>query len=350
MAENDATAENEPNGQAGSSVEPEAEAIKADSAPESASAGSKEAPEPAAPSEAVQPDPVPQAQSATGPSAPAAAPQPVPVPPAASASMPAAAKPVYAQGCLSAAWADIKATDGWVKKVLFLSLIMCVPILNFVVYGYILNWAREVPFGGRTTMPKQVVSGRNFEVGFYAFVIGFVFGLAAGFVSGLMAWVPLIGWIASIAISFFVSMMSVLCEVRMALSKQLGEGFKIASAWNALKANWSALLGLTLIPSMIAAFVICALVMLFVLVAMVGALPAIASLAGTGSSAAVSQVIAALMPLGFFGFILLLVVGYACAIIGTVVELLILRATAHYIGRYAPQWADEAKVAMGYPV
>ena len=85
-----------------------------------------------------------------------------PVPPAAP---PPASQPVYAKGCLSAAWEDIKTTPGYVGKLVVLGLIMCVPILNFVVAGYLLHWAREVPFGGRTPMPPKYVTGKNFEYG-----------------------------------------------------------------------------------------------------------------------------------------------------------------------------------------
>ena len=67
--------------------------------------------------------------------------------------------PVYAQGCIGAAWADIKATPGYIGKLLVLGLIMCVPILNFVVLGYLLHWSREVPFGGKTQRtPAQAMA------------------------------------------------------------------------------------------------------------------------------------------------------------------------------------------------
>ena len=48
------------------------------------------------------------------------------------------------EGCVSAAWHDVKATQGWFGKLLLLGLINIVPILNFVVQGYALQWAREL--------------------------------------------------------------------------------------------------------------------------------------------------------------------------------------------------------------
>ena len=89
-----------------------------------------------------------------------------------------APSPVYATSCLKAAWEDVKATPNYISRLLVLGLIMCVPILNFVVAGYLLFWSREVPFGGRSLLPQKIVTGKNFEYGFYAFVLTRVVGLS----------------------------------------------------------------------------------------------------------------------------------------------------------------------------
>lgn len=329
-----ADAEAAPAADAAPAVEPEA-APAADAAPVAQAAVEPEpAPEPA---------PTAQAAGAVPPPPPASA----PVVPVAPASQPKP-KPTFAKGCLSAAWDDIKANPNWLKKVLFLALVMCVPILNFVVYGYVLNWVREVPFGGRTALPKEVVTGRNFEVGFYYFVISLVFGLAAGFVGMCVGWVPLIGWLASIAVSIFAAMFIALCSVRMAMSKQLGEGFKLGRVWEAMKANWSGLLFLTFVPSLVAGAIMFVLLLIVTSLLLVGALPVIMS--ASGAAEASVAVLATLAPLGVLGFVVILAVVYVCVALDVVALLLVDRAAGHYIGRYAPSWADEAKVAMGYPV
>lgn len=69
--------------------------------------------------------------------------------------------PAYATSCLKAAWEDVKATPNYVSRLLVLGLIMCVPILNFVVAGYLLFWSREVPFGGRSLLPQKIVRART---------------------------------------------------------------------------------------------------------------------------------------------------------------------------------------------
>ena len=77
-----------------------------------------------------------------------------------------APSPAYTTSCLKAAWEDVKATPNYISRLLVLGLIMCVPILNFVVAGYLLFWSREVPFGGRSLLPQKIVTGKNFEYGF----------------------------------------------------------------------------------------------------------------------------------------------------------------------------------------
>lgn len=129
-----------------------------------------------------------------------AAPAPEPIPTTA-----------YAKSCLSAGWADCKQPGFW-KKTAFLGLVECVPILNFVNSGYMLEWSKEVPFGGRTPLPKKVVTGRNFEIGFYAFVIALVFSLVSGLVGGILGWIPLVGWIAAVVIGFLVPCSPISCS------------------------------------------------------------------------------------------------------------------------------------------
>lgn len=286
---------------------------------------------------------VPPPPSNAAPGAAAAVP-PVPQPPAA-ATKP---KPVFAKGCIAAAWEDVKASEGWLSRTLLLGLIACVPILNFVVLGYILNWVREVPFGGRTTMPKPIVTGRNFEVGFYAFVIAVVFGLVSGIAGAIVMWVPILGWLASIAISVFAMMALALALVRMALSKQLGEGFQVPKLWAAVKANWTGLLVASVVPGLVVGAI---LMVAFMVVALVLVLIMAVPLAASGAVAASSTAGAAglIVGLGLGGallFVLLYIVG---SMGSTFAYLISYRAVAHYIGRYVPEWADEARVTMGYP-
>lgn len=239
----------------------------------------------------------------------------------------------YAKSCLSAGWADCKQPGFW-KKTAFMGLIELVPILNFVNQGYMLEWSKEVPFGGRTSLPQKVVTGRNFEIGFYAFVISLVFSLVAGLAGGILGWIPLIGWIATVVIGFLVAMFTYILNLRMAMRSQLGEGFKVGDAWKAIKRDWSGLLWAILAPGLIAAGVILVVSLVYTFLAVLFLIPVIGMTAYPDPAYMVSAIVG-----GGLGFALLtLVFAYICSWAGVVSQLVGYRAAAHWVARYAGEW------------
>lgn len=256
-------------------------------------------------------------------------PQPQPVEP----------QPVYAEGCLKAAWRDISSSEGWKGRMALLGLIGCVPILNFMVYGYSLNWSREVPFGAKTPLPREVVNGRNFEYGFYYFLIALVIGLVASIASAVVGWVPLIGWVAAIAIMLFAGMLETLLSVRMAMMGSLGEGFQIGHAWSVLKRNWTSLLGAAVVPNLIMGAVVSIVGFVFMAIGLVGFMgPLMALISGYGSAA----VATAAGGMGLVGMLLMLVWCVLCAAGWALATVVSMRAVAHWVGRNAPEWAADA--------
>ncbi len=251
-----------------------------------------------------------------------AAPAPEPIPTTA-----------YAKSCLSAGWADCKQPGFW-KKTAFLGLVECVPILNFVNAGYMLEWSKEVPFGGRTPLPKKVVTGRNFEIGFYAFVIALVFSLVSGLVGGILGWIPLVGWIAAVVVGFLVAMFTNILQLRMAMRSQLGEGFKIGDAWTAIKRDWSGLLWACIAPSLIAAGVILVASFVYMIVAFIALIPIAATAAVPDPTYMVGAILG-----GGFGFLLVTAVFcYLCAWASAAAQLVVIRSCAHWVARYAGEW------------
>lgn len=251
-------------------------------------------------------------------------------------------QPVYAKGCVSAALDDIKGQQGVGKKMAFLGLLGCVPILNFVVTGYAINWSREVPFGAKSPMPKKVVNGQNFEIGFYCFLVALVCGLVAGLVAGVLALIPLLGWIAAIVVAFGVSMYQYLAYMRMGMLQQLGEGFKIQLIWQVMQRDWKSLLCAALVPSLVAGLIASAAVLVVSLL-----------VAGTGAGATLmldggagGGIVAGLLALVSA---LLVLVAYAIAFAASAVAVVVtMRAMGHWIARYAPEWTNDAWAASRY--
>lgn len=252
-----------------------------------------------------------------------------------------AASPIYLKSCLSAAWEDIRATDGWLVRCIVLGLIACVPILNFVVAGCLLSWSREVPFGARTPMPKKCVTGRNFEMGFYAFLVSLVIGLVCGIVGVVLSLIPLIGWIGYIACIVVGQMATFLLQMRMIMGNSLADGFKVKDAWEASRGSWGQLLAISVVPELVggvAVFLIALLVLVIALVLACGSLIPFSlfySVTDALSSAAYSM--------GIVVAVVAFVVAYVIdMLIMTFCSILSYRAMGHWVALFVPQWTGLA--------
>ncbi len=248
--------------------------------------------------------------------------------------------PVYSEGCLSAAWRDLTANGPWVGKCFFLGLVQCVPILNFVVSGYAYNWSREVPFGAKSGLPQSVVTGRNFEIGFYLFVINIVFGLVGSLIATVFALVPLIGWIAAFLVEFVVLMFVGLASMRTALLGQLGEGFSLSKLWTVFQRNWSNLLIVVLVPSLVVGFIGTVFAMLFSIIGFGGLAASGALLSSANAIEAVSYMVVGTA--GIFVVLFCIVIYWVMCSLSVVSVLLVARGLGHWVARYASEWAEEA--------
>lgn len=249
--------------------------------------------------------------------------------------------PVYPTSCLAAAWADIKATPNYGRRLLVLGLIMCVPVLNFAVAGYLLLWSREVPFGGRTPMPQQMVTGKTFEFGFYAFVLTLVVGLVGSVASGIVGWVPLLGWVAAILIVIAVGVAGFTMEMRMIMGLSLGEGFNVKDIWEKGKRNWGQLLLVTVVPQVVVGAIVSVITFFVVMICMLfglgASMPTLFALSNaTGPSfAQVMTLIGAIAVPALLGSLVLWVL---VCIAEVAAEALTIRGLGHWVARYAPEW------------
>lgn len=262
----------------------------------------------------------------------------------------AQAKSFYAKGCVSAAWDDIKSSEGWFGKTLLLGVIMIVPILNWIVSGYCMRWSRQLILGKIEHMPKEIFGNRNFINGVYMFVISLVFGLVGAIAAGILGFIPILGWIAGIAISIFVSMFMYVASMRAAIADRLGAGFDISQIWQTSKNNLGSLFVISFVPSLIIGLII----------GLIGLI--IASIAFVGMSGDILNVIYAYDMYDYYDYYyspeiissILGLVGMAIPaflliyIIGCFGEafavLLTYRAMGHWVARYASDWMSDPTI------
>ena len=81
-------------------------------------------------------------------------------------------------GYFSAAWNDIRNSQGWFRKLLLLTLLMFIPVFGWIVLaGYLLGWARDMAWGVHAPMPARLFGnedGKLYSRGFFAWLIRIV--------------------------------------------------------------------------------------------------------------------------------------------------------------------------------
>lgn len=339
-AQSDATEKNAPEVIAEAVTEP----ANVTAEPVTAQASSTQADPASGATPASNPAPTAQAASATQTVPPAQAAstaqvgaqyQQVPQP----NSYAAQTRPVYAKGCVGAAWSDITSSQGWFKKILLLGLIMCVPILNFYVIGYCMRWARQLVLGKIESMPQRIFEEGNFSQGFYGFVWLFVLSLVCGIASSIISWVPLLGAIAAICILIFQKLFGMVGIMRVAISKQLGSGFDISEDWRALTKNFGSLFCAAILPQLIMVGVVFVVVviMAFMLVALAGASAfqyapySYGGIYDVGFAFAMISMLLAMIPAFLICYVVI-------CMVGALVSVWAYRAVGHYVARELPEW------------
>ncbi len=248
----------------------------------------------------------------------------------------------YQKGCVSAAWSDYRQSKGWVGKTLLLSLINCIPILNFFADGFVLNWSREVPYGGHTPLPKRIFTGSNFKIGFFFFVISLVFAIVVGIVGAIVSYVPYIGTLIAFVFVVVEMMFLGLAGLRLAMSGSIGEGFSLGKLWDALKRRWTDLF-CSIFPLFIAEMIIDVIAYLLILFYGVALLLLVIDIGVYPDDAASWDL--STLPVYI---LLFLVIYYVCNVVITATTVLSFRAVGHYVGRYANGWTHEIPRTQDY--
>lgn len=169
-------------------------------------------------------------------------------------------------GYFSAAWNDIRNSQGWFRKLLLLSLLMFIPVFGWVVLaGYLLGWARDMAWGVHAPMPARLFGnedGKLYSRGFFAWLIRVVLTaivwvafslvvplLGAGFsmlghlgrgIMGVSAGVGSLGMallilLAAVFLAIMVTLFTWIGWMRMSIYGRLSAGFQFGRIWAMLR-------------------------------------------------------------------------------------------------------------------
>ena len=270
------------------------------------------------------------------------------------------------EGCVGAAWRDISGSEGWLKRILLLCLINCVPVLNFGVQGYSVRWASELSFGKRAPLPKAVFEKGTMAVGFFAMLVrlGLVFALG---IAGFAAWMlvsSLVGMVSPIAAGvvgivllvalwvfemFFFNPAVDASVIRMSVVGSLDSGFELKRVWAAFMTSKGGLIAASIVPRLIVGLIVGALITLVMLVG--GSVAGIGLNTVAGGNMAHLQDYMAHNPqvavqvtsrLGGGFMLLSILVSLITVAFATFATLFTDRAVGHWVARTAPEWANEA--------
>ena len=269
------------------------------------------------------------------------------------------ARVVYEKGCCSAAWDDVRNTKGWFGKVCLMALIDIVPILNWVIQGFALRWSRQLSLGKVQGMPKKIFCKRAFANGAMQFLVSLVVGFVIWVCTLILGFLPLVGFLASIALSLFIRMIMNFCYVRMAIFDELGEGFSIAKGFDCLKRQFGKAFCIEFMPSFVIGIIIAVIVgiivTLFVVVNGFAIYDQIMNIANQFSSWRAFQysleydartqwqVVSVVLKSFAVAVPWLLVGAFIVNIFMVLITLIKTRATGHFVARYCSDWTEEPK-------
>jgi hypothetical protein len=262
-------------------------------------------------------------------------------------------EPVYAQGCVSAAWSDIKSTPGWFKRTCLLGLVNLVPILNWFVTGYALRWARQLPLGRIGGMPTTIFRDRNFINGFFFFVISLIVGVVTAVVGWLFDSTNAVGGIVVALVSIALGMFQYVMAMRSAVADSLGAAFDLGNVWDAFKRKPWSVLFITVVPSLctgICVGLVCVILLLIGLAVIGSDVMSIINMIqyydyySTYSATASTQLITSLVNIFVSLLPLLLVCWVVSAVVDAFTQVLVMRAMGHWTARNAANWLNDSKV------
>ena len=271
---------------------------------------------------------------------------------------------------LGAAWRDITDTPGWWKKVLFLCLISCIPIVNLAVDGFALRWSRGLSFDRNEPLPKAVFKKKEILTGLRALLLNIIYAIVFIMASFILSTL-VTGLFASINLGLGAAMgatLTVLSVVayllaywpmvnasimRMTVVDHLESGLNFQKVWGVFKKSPGGAIGATIVPSLVSALIQFVLFVLFF--AIIGAvLQSTATnymdmIGGYGYLSYMSdpsylfdEALSSVYSLGNLATVLMIIMFIAAGMVSMFSKILTWRAMGHWAAETATEWPFES--------
>ena len=248
---------------------------------------------------------------------------------------------VVPKGCVGQAWSDITSSPNWVKRVLTLMLMNCVPVLNFFAVGYGLQWGAQAAKGEPKPLAAGAFCKKTFVFGLIIVLLDILLA-AATIVFGVLSFIPILGAILLVAINLLASTFCELAKMRAGVTGKLGSAFDLSELFRAYRKNLGGLFAAAIVPQLICGVVIVVVVIVLVFLAGLSGYAAYTDFLDYGYGYGHGYSYPS-YGVGYLGgaFALVIVAAVLALFIDGLGMLWAMRAVGHWVHRSEPQWANE---------
>lgn len=239
------------------------------------------------------------------------------------------------------AWSDVKALDGWFKRLLLLMVMRSLPILSYFTIGYELRWA----VGAWRDVPKELPRGAFNKD---AFLTGLFYAILTLLCQIGTAWlvvcniIPIAGTILWIVLLIQVTVFTALAAMRMTMFNRFGAAFDMSEVFKKLRTKSTGLFKAYLIPWLICIGI--AAIMYFVSVVITALIGMVfsAGISNAGNANFFMMVTASLAQVMWLLVIFMVVSTFCAWFLMTLAEIWSFRSLAYWVGYYGYDWICEA--------
>lgn len=247
------------------------------------------------------------------------------------------------KGCVSQAWSDITSSPNWIKRILLLMIMNCVPVLSLYTNGYIMQWGAEAAHGKGESLPVGTFNRKTILYGLIPVMLMVLFLLGAT-VLLLLCVIPILGYIACLVGVVMGTAFYYMALLRVATTGKVASAFDLSELFRAYRKNLGSLVFSTFIPSLIGGLVSSIIALVIFSIAALVSYSSIEHMTSYTYTYLMSNPLALitfstsfLVAFVFAFLIALLVQGF--------IELWTMRAVGHWVNRTVPEWAAEAEGA-----
>ena len=239
-------------------------------------------------------------------------------------------RPITPITLLTMAMRAMASSSAWIGKVVVLSILMCIPIVNFIALGYMLQWGRRGAFGPDHPLTWSFLADRAFLMGFFVFVINIIWGL----VQTLFMNIPVLGFL----VMFFLLPLVHVCVIRMGVYGRFSEAFRFGICGRKYIDHFTDVIVIVWLP-MIVTEVMGSLCSWYVLGALGISNEMLLALA-TGAMDA--QAFVAALQIAPMTMLAITLLGFLYGVVSVIAQLVMFRALGYWVARYAPEWVHDA--------